>query len=55
MGTTMEGEQMTMQEMTRFILGLRNAGWSEEKINDFIVFIESGDEKYKPKKEEEKE
>ena len=47
-----EEQQMTMQEMTRFILGLRNAGWSEEKINDFIVFIESGDEKYKPGKEE---
>ena len=43
---------MTMQEMTRFILGLREAGWTEEKINDFIVFIESGDEKFKPKKDE---
>ena len=52
MGTITEDGQMTMQEMTRFILGLRNAGWSEEKINDFIVFIESGDEKYKPKKED---
>ena len=51
-GTITEDGQMTMQEMTRFILGLRNAGWSEEKINDFIVFIESGDEKYKPKKED---
>lgn len=40
---------MNMQEMTRFILGLRNAGWSEKEINDFMLFIESGEEKYKPK------
>lgn len=43
------GEEMTMAEMTRFIIGLRDAGWSEEKINNFILFIESGDERYKPK------
>ncbi len=40
---------MDMQEMARFIQGLRSAGWSEEKINDFILYIESGDEQYKPK------
>ena len=40
---------MTMQEMTRFILGLREAGWSEEKINDFLLYIESGNEAYMPK------
>ena len=39
---------MNMTEMTRFILGLRAAGWSEEKINNFVLFIESGDEQYKP-------
>ncbi len=44
---------MNMQEMTRFVLGLRSAGWSEKKINDFIVFIESGEEQYKPGKENE--
>jgi len=37
-----------MQETARLILGLRAAGWSEQKINDFILFIESGEEKYKP-------
>lgn len=37
-----------MQEVARLILGLRAAGWSEEKINDFILFIESGEEQYKP-------
>lgn len=43
------GEQMNMQENARFILGLRSAGWSEKEINDFMLFIESGDEQYKPK------
>lgn len=42
---------MNMQENARLILGLRAAGWSEKKINDFILFIESGDERYKPKNE----
>ena len=37
-----------MQEMARLILGLRSAGWDEEKINNFILFIESGEEQYKP-------
>ena len=39
---------MNMQETARFILGLRSAGWTEEQINDFILYIESGDEQYKP-------
>ena len=34
---------MDMQENARLILGLRSAGWSEKKSNDFIIFIESGD------------
>ena len=37
-----------MQEMARLILGLRSAGWDKKKINDFLLFIESGDEQYKP-------
>lgn len=40
---------MNMQEMARLILGLRAAGWTEKQINDFMLWIESGDEKYKPK------
>lgn len=49
---------MNMQETARLILGLRAAGWSEKEINDFMLFIESGEEQYKPtpengKKEEE--
>ena len=42
---------MNMQETARLILGLRAAGWSEKEINDFILYIESGEEKYKPKNE----
>ena len=46
----MKGEtlDMNMQETARMILGLRAAGWSEEKINNFILFIETGEEHYKP-------
>ena len=39
---------MTAQEKVRLILGLRAAGWSEEKITDFLLFIASGEEQYKP-------
>ena len=43
---------MNMQESARLILGLRAAGWSEKKINDFILFVESGDEQYRPNKDD---
>ena len=39
---------MNMQEVARLLLGLRAAGWSEKKINDFMLYIESGDEHYMP-------
>lgn len=44
-----------MQETARLILGLRAAGWSDEKINNFMLFIESGEEQYKPKPDQPKE
>lgn len=37
-----------MTEVTRLLLGLRAAGWSEKQINDFVLYIESGEEQYKP-------
>lgn len=40
---------MNMQETARLILGLRAAGWSDEKIANFLLYIESGEEQYKPK------
>ena len=46
------GENMNMQETTRIILGLRAAGWTDTEINDFMIYIESGDENYKPKPKE---
>ena len=39
---------MNMQETSRLILGLRAAGWDNDKITDFILWVETGDEKYKP-------
>lgn len=43
---------MNMSETSRFIIGLRNAGWDEKAINDFILFIETGEEQYKPRPKE---
>ncbi len=45
-------DAMNMQETSRMILGLRAAGWSEKEINDFLLYIESGEEQYKPKVKE---
>lgn len=47
--------EMNMQETSRMILGLRAAGWSEKEINDFLLYIESGEEQYKPKQKEKAE
>ena len=43
---------MNMQENARFIKGLRSAGWDEKKINDFMLYIESGEEQYIPKEDD---
>lgn len=40
---------MNMTENSRFIKGLRAAGWTEKEINDFMLYIESGEEEYMPK------
>lgn len=42
---------MNMTETARLILGLRDAGWDEKAINDFILYIETGEAQYKPKEE----
>lgn len=44
-------DEMTMTETARLILGLRAAGFGEKEINDFILYIETGKEEYKPKKQ----
>lgn len=40
---------MNMSETARLIIGLRAAGWDEKAINDFILYIETGEDQYKPK------
>ena len=40
---------MNMPESSRLILGLRIKGWTDTEIADFILWIESGEERYKPK------
>lgn len=47
-------DDMNMTENARLVLGLRAAGWSEKKINDFILYIETGEEQYKPEPDEQK-
>ena len=42
-------DEMNMQGTYRIIIGLRAAGWDEKQINDFLLFIETGEEQYKPK------
>ena len=44
-----EEHKMTMTEASRLILGLRAAGWDDKAIADFILWIETGEEQYKPK------
>lgn len=46
-------EEMNTKEAARIILGLRAAGWNEKDINDFILYIETGEEQYKPKEKAE--
>lgn len=48
-------EDMNMTEVARLLLGLRADGWDEKKINDFLLYIETGEEQYKPGRETERE
>lgn len=41
-----------MTEVARLLLGLRAAIWFEKEINDFVLYIESGEEQYRPKQKE---
>lgn len=44
-----------MSESSRLILGLRAKGWNNTEITDFILWVETGEEQYRPKPEESKE
>lgn len=43
---------MNMQENSRLILWLRAMGWTDTQINDFVLYIETGDNRYFPKEKE---
>lgn len=45
-------DDMNMTEVARLLIGLRSAGWTEKEINDFLLYIETGEEQYKPKEKE---
>ena len=47
--SSVEVNKMNMSEAARIIIGLRAAGWDEKDINDFILYVETGEEQYKPK------
>lgn len=42
-------KEIDMSETSRVILALRAAGWDEKDISDFILWVETGEEQYKPK------
>lgn len=42
-------KEVNMTEASRLILGLRAKGWNDTEIADFILWIETGEEQYKPK------
>lgn len=44
-------DKIQMTEVARLIIGLRAKGWDEKEINDFILWIETGDERYKVNKD----
>lgn len=39
---------MNMQESSRFMIGLREKGWSDKEIIDFLIWVESGNDQYRP-------
>lgn len=47
-----EVNEVNMAEASRLILGLRAKGWNDTEIADFILWIETGEEQYKPKEKE---
>ncbi len=46
----MDKNEIPKDLLVRLIEGLRSDGWSDEKINDFICYLATGQEKYKPTK-----
>ena len=46
---------MNMSESARIIVGLRAKGWTDTEIADFILWIETGEEQYRPEKDPDRE
>ncbi|MCI9578534.1 MAG: hypothetical protein HFF98_06780 [Oscillibacter sp.] len=42
---------MDALENLRLIEALQGAGWTDTEIKDFILWVETGEEQYKPEKE----
>ena len=42
------GYAVNMSESSRLIIGLRGKGWTDTEIADFILWIETGEEQYRP-------
>ena len=40
---------MTQTENSRMILALRDKGWTDTEKNNFILWLETGEEQYRPK------
>ena len=40
---------MNLQEVVRLLTGLRDMGLPEKEINDFLMYIESGNDVFRPK------
>ena len=40
------GDNMNQNEHANVIIGLREISWSDEKINDFMLYVETGDKTY---------
>lgn len=45
---------MNMQETARLILALRGAGWTDTQITNLLLYVENGEEQYKPKPPQDK-
>ena len=44
----MRKEKPIIGKASRIILGLRAAGWANDEILDFILWIAAGEEQYRP-------
>ena len=49
-----KGPNHNMQEVSRIIVGLRTAGWDDKAIDDFLLWVATGEEQYRPTPEQEK-